>query len=178
MTAVSASPGSSGAFDVFLTNTGPGSISIQGFQFEVTTADTDITFTDITINPVVAPYMFAGNSLLAIGSSILEVPPSTAQDAQALDLSADGTSTIIGSGVEFGLGEVLFSIASNAAPTTAVINFGAATSLSDAAGGSIPFQPVAGGLTITGTSATPEPATAGMLGATLLGLIALRRRMG
>src|SRR5579871_1548598 len=79
MTSASAGAGGSGSFDVVLTDTG-GNFNVAGFNFEITTSNTDVTFTDITINTVAAPYIFAGNSLLAapVTGSILENPPSTA----------------------------------------------------------------------------------------------------
>ena len=44
---ISAAPGSTGnAFDVLLTNTGASSVDLGAFAYEITTADTDISFTD------------------------------------------------------------------------------------------------------------------------------------
>lgn len=178
MTPASASAGGSGSFDVVLTDTG-GDFSVAGFNFEITTSGADVTFTDITINTVAAPYIFAGDSLLAapVTGSILENPPSTAQDAQAGDVTADFSSVAIADGDEVGLGHVLFTIAPDASPGLVSINFGSATSLSDGQGNPIAFDSSAGTLTITGgTIATPEPATTGLLGlALIIGLISRRR---
>jgi hypothetical protein len=57
------------------------------------------------------------------------------------------------------------------------IDFGSATSLSDAGGNLIAFDNSGGTLTITGgTVATPEPAMTGVLGlALIIGLISRRR---
>jgi hypothetical protein len=178
MTPGSASAGGSGSFDVVLTDTG-GDFNVAGFNFEVTTSDTDVIFTDITINTVAAPYIFAGDSLLAapVTGSILENPPSTAQDAQAGDVTADFTNKAIADGDEVGLGHVLFTIAPGASPGPVSIDFGSATSLSDAEGDLIAFDNSGGTLTITGgTVVTPEPAMTGVLGlALIIGLISRRR---
>src|SRR5450631_1810049 len=60
---VAGAPGSSGNFDVLLTNTGPSIQNIAGFAFELSTADTNITFTDVTTSTTTASYIFAGDSL-------------------------------------------------------------------------------------------------------------------
>jgi hypothetical protein len=163
---------------VVLTDTG-GDFNVAGFNFEITTSDTDVTFTDITINTVAAPYIFAGDSLLAapVTGSILENPPSTAEDAQAGDVTADFTTVAIADGDEVGLGHVLFTIAPGASLGPVSIEFGSATSLSDGLGNPIAFDNSGGTLTITGgTIATPEPAMTGVLGlALILGLISRRR---
>ena len=178
MTPGSASAGGSGSFDVVLTDTG-GDFNVAGFNFEITTSDTDVTFTDITINTVAAPYIFAGDSLLAAPAtgSILENPPSTAQDAQAGDVTADFTAVAIGDGDEVGLGHVLFTIAPGASPGPVSIDFGSATSLSDGLGNPIAFDNSGGTLTITGgTVATPEPVQTGVVGlALIIGLISRRK---
>ena len=176
VTAASAGAGGTGSFDVLLTDTG-GDFNVAGFNFEITSPDADVTFTDITINTVAAPYIFAGDSLLAdsVTGSILENPPSTAQDAQAGDVPADFTATVLGNGDQVGLGHVLFSIAPGAGAGPVSIDFGSATSLSDDLGNPIAFDTVAGGLTITGgVSAIPEPVTTGVLGVALAALILFR----
>src|SRR5580698_453212 len=178
VTPASAGAGGTGSFDVLLTDTG-GDFNVAGFNFEITSPDADVTFTDITINTVAAPYIFAGDSLLAdpVTGSILENPPSTAQDAQAGDVPADFTPAAIADGDEVGLGHVLFTIAPGASPGPVSIDFGSATSLSDAGGNLIAFDNSGGTLTITaGTIATPEPAMTGILGlALIIGLISRRR---
>src|ERR1035438_6144570 len=117
MTSASAGAGGSGSFDVVLTDNG-GDFNVAGFNFEITTSDTNVTFTDITINTVAAPYIFAGDSLLAapVTGSILVNPPSTAHDAQASDVPAVSTTAAIADGDEVGLGHVLFTIAPGASP--------------------------------------------------------------
>jgi len=179
MTPGSAGAGGSGSFDVVLTDTG-GGFNVAGFNFEITTSNTDVTFTDITINTVAAPYVFAGDSLLAapVTGSILENPPSTAQDAQAGDVTADFTAVAIADGDEVGLGHVLFTIAPGSSPGPVSIDFGSATSLSDDLGNPIEFDSSGGTLTITGgTVATPEPAMTGVLGLALAGIVLVRRKM-
>ena len=57
------SPSSGNTLEVNLTNTGPVSISLAGFSFEIEVTDPHITFTSATIGTGAA-YVFAGNSLL------------------------------------------------------------------------------------------------------------------
>src|ERR1700722_849633 len=56
---VSAAPGSVGdAFDVVLMNSGPGSISVAGFAFEVSVTDNDITLTGADFSTGAFSYIF------------------------------------------------------------------------------------------------------------------------
>src|SRR5438552_826527 len=58
-----AAAGSTGnSFDVFLTNTGPSSVTLGGFSFELQVGP-NITITSVNISTSVAPYIFGGHSL-------------------------------------------------------------------------------------------------------------------
>src|SRR5882672_4077098 len=59
---IASSPSAGNAFDVVLTNTGPGSITLGGFSFELTTADANITFTSATTGTTLFAYVFSGHS--------------------------------------------------------------------------------------------------------------------
>jgi hypothetical protein len=66
-------PGTTGnALDVTLTNTGPSSVQIGGFAFELTTS-AGITFTGATTATATAPYIFGGSS--AFGPNLATLPP-------------------------------------------------------------------------------------------------------
>jgi len=170
--------GGSGEFEVILTNSGS-PIGVAGFNFEITTSNTAITFTDITDNTVIDPYIYLGDSLLASGTgSILETPPSTAQDAQAGDYPLTGIGNTLGPGSAYSLGLVLFSVAPGAAAGPVTINFGGATSLSDPNGNSIAFGSTPGQVIITApVIQTPEPRIFGMVGLGFLSLITIRKRL-
>jgi hypothetical protein len=150
---VSANQNTTGnSLDVFLTNTGPSSVSIGGFLFGFQTADTDINFTDVTINTVAATYIFAGNSLF--GPDLTGAM--TGQSVSTGDLAA-GPAATVGAGSIVGLGHVLFSVAAGAVPGAHAVTFvSPSTSLSDAAGAPVPINTLQDG-SITIASTVPEP---------------------
>ena len=55
---VNGAPGSTGTFDVLLTNTGISSQNIAAFNFELTTSDTNIVFTGVSTSTTTATYIF------------------------------------------------------------------------------------------------------------------------
>jgi hypothetical protein len=172
-TSVSANAGDTNdALDVFLTNTGPSSISVDGFNFEITVSGTDVTFTSTTTATTVGPYIFGADSLF--GPVISTLSPGQTMDGS--DIDALGAVTI-GSGATVGLGHVFFNVNPAAAPQTAAVTFvPAGTALSDVNGGPVNINTLTPG-TITILSSVPEPATFGMLGFVLAGFcVRLRTR--
>jgi hypothetical protein len=166
---VYAAPGSSGnAIEVYLLNTGGSSIVIGGFNFEIG-ADSDIDFTGAGYSTS-APYIFAGDSFdqayslplnLSIGSSLL-----------ASDSSYSGDGATLGAGHTLGLALVTFDVSPTAAagPVTVSFSIGPSdTNLSDLLGHSIPIDRFVDG-TINVPAAVPEPSTAAMFLAALMGL--------
>jgi hypothetical protein len=173
---VAGSPGSTGAFDVLLTNTGTLSQNIAAFNFFLTTANTDITFTDVTTGTTTAAYIFPASGL---GPDIITSAPG--QTVQASDFDATFNGTDVAAGATYGLGSVLFSIGPGAANgETAQIDISAfpATSLSDSGGINVPFSTESGTISVQTTSTVPEPATALPLAAALLiaAFLARKRR--
>jgi hypothetical protein len=168
---VSAVAGSTNnAFDVRLTNTGA-PIAIAGFKFEVMTSDADITFTGADFSSVL-PYILTGDSFdqtFAFALNLLG--PGQSMDGSDVANSLSGPT--IGTGSTVALGRVLFDVSPLAATGAFAVSFiDAGTSLSDGLGNSIPIdKPLQSGqITVTGTTATPEPGSALLLSIALVGL--------
>lgn len=172
---VTGAPGSSGTFDVLLTNTGPASQNIDAFFLELSTSDTNITFTGVTTSTTTQPYIFAGDSLF--GPIIATSGPGQVVDAS--DVSASSGNDV-GLGQEFGIGSVAYSIDPGATNgEIATINFDAfpLTSLSDSLGNNVDFTAQSGTITVQSTSTVPEPSTAlPLVSALLFGAFLIRRR--
>jgi len=173
---VTGAPGSTGTFDVLLTNTGPSAQNIAGFDFELTTADPNITFTGVTTATTTAAYIFPDS---LFGPDIATL--ASGQTVDASDLDASGSGTDVGSGAIFGLGNVSFSIDPGATNgEIAEVDFTAytVTSLADISGTNVDFTPQSGTITVQTSSTTvPEPSSAlPLAGAMLLGAYLIRRR--
>lgn len=151
---------SDGAFDVFLTNTGPSAVNIAAFSFEVNVSSSQITFTDANINTTLYPYIFAGNSFF--GPDIL-VPNGISNGGQTLD-AGDATlnalDVSVGSGASVGLGHVLFTT-TGTLTNAATVSFTGfpSTSLGDAAGANISITTLTNGTISPGSVIVPEPST-------------------
>lgn len=171
---VTGAPGSTGTFDVLLTNTGPSSQNIAAFNFELTTANTDITFTDVTTGTTTATYIFPSSFF---GPDI--TTNASGQTVEAGDADATFNGTDVGSGATFGLGSVSYSIAGGAINgEIASIDFVLSnTSLSDANFNTLDFTANSGTITVqASTSPVPEPATALPLAALLIGAALFHKR--
>lgn len=112
----SASPGSSGTFNVTLTNTGLTSVDLASFFYELTSGS-DITLTKVTSEATSPSYIFAGNSLddfFAINLNDLTANPGPGQTIDALDASFDLTNVVLAPADTVGLGLVYFDVAPDA----------------------------------------------------------------
>ena len=167
-------PGDSGdALEVVLHNTGS-DVHIAGFNFDISTSDTDITFTDATFNTVLNPYIFAGNSLF--GPDIVNPGFTPGQEISASDsVSNPGTFTTLTSSQDLSLGEVFYNVAQNAALGPANITFNQGnTTLSDENTNPVIIT-TSQDLTID--IETPEPSTIAMtLGAAALVAALVKRK--
>src|ERR1022692_1657023 len=147
---VTGAPGSTGTFDVLLTNTGPSLQNIAAFNFELTTADTNITFNDVTTSTTTAPYIFPSSSY---GPDIVTF--AIGQTVEAGDVTND--PTLYGTDVASGAAYPQSSLSDN--------NFT-----------NVPFTAESGTITVQ-TSTVPEPVTAiPLAGAVLLGASLIRQR--
>jgi hypothetical protein len=169
-------PGSSGTFDVLLTNTGLSSQNIAAFNFELTTADTNISFTDVTTDTTTATYIFPDSFF---GPDITTI--ASGQTVEAGDVDATFNGTDVAPGATYGLGSVSYSIAGGATNgEIAEIDFSPypQTSLSDSDFNNVDFTAQSGTITVqTATSTVPEPGTAFPLAAAmLLAAFLIRRR--
>jgi hypothetical protein len=166
--------GSTGTFDVLLTNTGISSQNIAAFNFELTTSDTNITFTGVSTSTTTATYIFPSSFF---GPNITTF--ATGQSVEAGDVDATFLGTNVASGATYGLGNVSFSINSGALNgEIAQIDFVAfpSTSLADSGGNNVPFTAESGAITLE-SSTVPEPSTTVPLGGALLvGAWLIRRR--
>jgi len=172
---ISANPGDVGdQFDVVLKNTGPGSISVAGFNFEVSVTNPDITLTGADFSTVAFPYIFAGNSFDQ--NNLLTLNYTSGQTLDASDTSNDGTGVTLAPGDSLALGDVLFSIANPAAAGPFTVSFSGglgpsgANNLSDPSSGNAinVDDSFSGTISISGTSTVPEPSTSLPLAAALL----------
>jgi hypothetical protein len=148
--------GSSGnGIDVDLTNTGPSSLTVAGFSFGISIANTDISFTDAN-TATAAPYIFAGNSLF--GPDL--TGPTSGQTLSTSDIfSIPGGSVTLNAGTTVGLGHVLFDVSAGAAGGSFPVDFQLfpTTSLSDQSGANIPITTLSSGSITIPAAAVPEP---------------------
>ena len=174
---VTATSGSAGnALDVVLTNSGPSSITVAGFTFEVSVTNPGITLTGADFSPAAFPYIFVGDSYYE-GLSI----PLSFTSGQTLDAGdvygIFGSGVTVASGQSFALGRVLFDVSPSAAIGAFLVSFtggsavGDANSLSDSSGGAISVDSFTGGT----IEVVPEPCSIFLV---LVGLSALAWRGG
>ena len=148
------------ALEVMVTNSGPSSFTVGGFFFEITVADSDVSFTDGNTSTVLDTYIFAGDSFFGPDLTPGFTP---AQTIDVGDLSFSGAGAVVAPGATFSLGEVLFNISPTAASGPVTVSFSGGTSansLADLSGNAISIGSFTGtGFTILGTSSVPEPST-------------------
>jgi hypothetical protein len=171
---VTGAPGSTGTFDVLLTNTGSSSQNIAAFNFELTTPDTNISFTDVTTSTTTATYIFPSSFF---GPDITTI--ASGQTVEAGDVDATFNGTDVAAGATYGIGNVSYSIDPGAINgEIAEVDFAAFTdtSLADSQFNNVGFSSQSGTITVQ-TSTVPEPSTALPLAAALLfGACLMRRR--
>jgi hypothetical protein len=170
---VTGAPGSTGTFDVLLTNTGPSSQNIAAFNFELTTSDTNITFTGVSTSTTTATYIFPSSFF---GPNITTF--ATGQSVEAGDVDATFAGTNVASGATYGLGNVSYSIAPeavNGGIADIVLAAFPSSSLADSGGNNVPFTAESGTITAE-SSGVPESSTTVPVTVALFGGVWLIRR--
>jgi hypothetical protein len=170
---VAATPGSGGTLQVTLTNdSATDSIDVSAFNFLIDSTSTDINLDSADFSTIL-PYIFAGNSFDE--DNLLSLNTTSGQSLAAID-GADNPPafTVVAPGASFGLADVLFDVAPNAALGFRPITFDrdpANTSVSDENGMPITIDAFVDG----GVIVSPEPSPVWlMLGG--LPFLALRSR--
>ncbi len=151
-------PGSAGdSFNVTLTNTGPSSVAIEAFVFDLTNPGSLITYTGVTPNTTPS-YIFGGTGL---GPSIANSVGVGSVDAEDVTSTVGGVS--VGAGATVGLGHVVFSVSSTATTTNVPVSFVAfpSTGFSDPNLTGMAFNTLTGGTisiqNSTSPGSVPEP---------------------
>jgi hypothetical protein len=157
---INVNAGDSAGFDVLLTNTSGPAVDIAAFVFEVSTFFfTDAFITGTNTSTVLAPYIFAGNSLF--GPDI-----TTSNDGATLiasDVAATGATTL-GTGETVGLGRVLFGVGVTAGTQSIEIELYSfpSSSLSDLSGNDLPIANAFGSfinISASDVGSVPEPSS-------------------
>jgi hypothetical protein len=181
---VTASAGSSGSFDILLSNTNSPegasySVSSDGLELAMT-GISGVTFTGVTIDTT-TPYIYlTSGTTIGGGPFSFDNFPNTEFTASDSEFSSlDNYQRTIAPGMSLGLAHVTYSVAAGTAPSAGLIDIvvnsdGSATSLADFAGDAIPFTAMDGSFTVT-PSAVPEP-SAFLLTATGFALVVLGQR--
>ncbi|HKA01693.1 MAG TPA: hypothetical protein VKE70_34505 [Candidatus Solibacter sp.] len=174
-----AAPSTGDIFDVVLTNTGPGSLLVDGFSFEISVTSANITLTGANFSTS-DPYIFAADSFDQINSLALNT--SSGQKLDASDFTNDFADITINSGSTVGLGHIVFNVASGTTPGLYPVTFTGGpnfNSLSNSTGGVAIDQMVEANISVTGgATSAPEPETGALVPlalAVLLGVFKMRR---
>jgi hypothetical protein len=173
----SAPVGSTGHFDVLLTNIGPATIQVGGFDIELTVAAlSGIHFTNATPAPLTATYIFGTDqSPPFVDTGTYPFPN---QHFLASDFNFDATTGFVASGATVGLGLVNYSVDPGATGSVPVTLLPTGTTVSDFNLGAINGNPVNGTIRLPSPGTTPEPSSVVLTGfGGLLLVVASWRRM-
>lgn len=187
---ITGAPGSSGEFQVLLTNTNPSggaSYNVAGDSFELylDNANGRVLFTNVAIPGAgSAPYIYSVSTADQLGIPLYTEPNNpfptnvfTAGDSGYFVKGGYPGYTTVNPGDVYALGLVSYSIAPTASPggppiAIDFVGIGTSTSLSDENGNPIAFSTTAGSVTIT--AVTPEPSS-WVLATTAVGIFVLSR---
>lgn len=190
---ISAAPGSTGSFEVLLTDTnttGTTPFYIASDFVDLTSSNSLVKFTGASINTSIDPYIFAGQSLVGnsgLGFNFVINPttmplPGTEIQAQDSAYSANPPAVYatLKSGETLSLGVFSYSVSASAASgTSSDIKIGILSQLTDNSASpiNINFTTQNATITVSSTGTVPEPSTAlmGMLAVTM-GIVAARCR--
>lgn len=172
---VAAAPGSSGSFDVLISNNG-GTFDVAGDTVELSlTGISGVSFTSASISTT-TPYIYVNSATLNGGGPLsLDTFPNTHFTASDTEFAAPGFRTV-SSGAMFGLAHVDYSVASNASVgSVGSLVIGPGTSLSDTTGAPIAFTGSNGTFSVL-SPAVPEPTSVILLAGGALGMLYVFRR--
>ncbi len=192
---ISAAAGSTGSFEVLLTNTDTKSYFIAADFVDLLSSNSIVKFTGASIKTSIDPYIFAGQSLVGnsgLGFNFVVNPttmPLPGTEIQAQDSAYSATSAVyatLAAGATVSLGVFDYSVSSSAAPgSTSNITIGILTNLTDnntTSPADINFNtplphPYEVPITVSSAGTVPEPSTAlmGMIALTM-GMVAARCR--
>lgn len=168
-------PGSSGSFDLILTNVpGVDSFSVAAFSVQLSLiGDSGINFTNVTI-ATITPYIFVSSGTTQPGGDPL-APGLTPTSFIATDseFQPPGFRTLA-LGDVFGVAHVEYTVDAGATLGARILQFGAATDLSDELGDLLSFSALDGSITVVSAAAVPEPSTLA-LAAVGMAALAVRR---
>jgi hypothetical protein len=176
-----AQQGSSGVFDVLITNTnavGGASYDVAGDLVQLSVSGpAGVSFTLASIGTLVDPYIYVNSGTLNGGGPLsTDTFPNTTFQAIDSEFQSPGFRTI-GPGNIFGIVHVGYSITGNAALGLRSLVLGPNTGLSDINGASIPFTGTNGSITVTAAPSSPEPSSLLLLASGMgLGLVVYARR--
>jgi hypothetical protein len=170
--------GSSGSFDVLLTNTNAANgasydVAVDSFQLSLS-GPLDATFTGVSISTVAAPYIYvtSGTTMPGGGPLSSDSFPTTAFTASDSEFASPGFRTV-SPGDVFGLAHVSYSVGATTSGGVDAIAF-PVVSLTELDGTVIPVTTSNGSITVL---SIPEPSTLIQAGsAVLIGLGAVWRR--
>jgi hypothetical protein len=149
--AVTVSPGSSGSFEVLVTNTGTSDVAIGAFSFDISTASPSVDFIGASTMTTIATYIFVGNSF--VDANGLSLGTRTGQRLTASDAANNAIQSFVGAGGMRSLGNVFYSANPSATFTSLAIAFSkTGTSLADEFGNPVSATTVDGQITLA-----PEP---------------------
>jgi len=157
---ISAIAGSSGGFDVYLTDlsSNTAGVTIGGFSFELQTSSPDVVLTSASTGSL-SPYIFSGNSFVDtyLGGNLTA---QTSPDLIALDFAAiPNTGTLLSDGQTLALGRVFFNVSAGAPTENVSLSFVNSfnTLLTDPFGNPLSISSLNGGtMNVTGSTA-PVP---------------------
>lgn len=174
---LSATPGSSGSFDIVITNPSSSSFHLAGESVELGISGTGVEFTNTdanTLTPYVFPSSFDLDNGFTLDASGVAYPKTDFITSDVSD--APSSFVLVTPGETLGIVHVSYTVdpgATLGGRTLTIENLGPATSTSDENGISVPFTGANGSLTVV---AVPEPACLGLMLA-LAPLFARRRRV-
>lgn len=176
---IQAAPGSSGAFDLLLTN-GPGDsgFNLAGFSAELSLLGASgVSFTSVTI-ATTAPYVFVTSGTTQPGADPL-APDLTATHFTAVDSEFQSPFyRAVGAGQTYGLARVSYFVDPGAATGVRTLSIGAASDLTDDSLNPIPFSVMNGTFNVVSFSAIPEPSSLALVGVGAILAAAFRVRNG